>query len=414
MTIRLTTLDNGLRIVSEARPMLETVSVGLWVDVGSRHEPAPLNGVTHCLEHMLFKGTERRTAQDIVLEIESVGGHINAYTSRDHTTYYARTLKDDLPLAVDLLADILMNSVFDEGELTREKDVILQEIGQARDTPDDIVFDHLQSVAYPDQSLGWSILGTPDTVRSFNRDALFSFMADKYRAGSIIVAAVGNLDHDRLVDMARSRFSGLPSGRREADATARYAPGCMVEQRPLEQVHLALAWPGVAHKAPEYYATQIYSTILGGGMSSRLFQKIREERGLAYSIYSFSASHADTGLLGVYAGTSPDQAETVLSLIEEDVQGLGAGATPAELASAKAQLKAGLMMALEATGSRMEQLGRQMLIYGRVIPTEEILMSLDAVTPDDVAAVATRMAESGTRALAAVGGGPVEDLLKAA
>lgn len=405
MSVEVTRLPSGLRIVSESRPQLETVAVGMWVDVGARHEPAKLNGITHCLEHMLFKGTKRRSARDIAFEIEAVGGQMNAYTSRDNTTYYARVMKDDLALAFDLLSDLLLNSQCDDGELTREKDVILQEIGQAVDTPDDIVFDHLQAVAYRDQALGRSILGTPDIVRSFSGDDLRSYLKQNYTAANVVVSAVGNLSHEKLVDLAKEKLAALPDGKPSRTDVGHYTGGVYREPRDLEQVHIAAAWPGCSFKDDGYYALQVYSTILGGGMSSRLFQEVRENRGLAYSVYSFTSSHQDTGLLGIYAGTGPDTAVEAMPVIRSEMESLVKGPDDQEFGIAVAQLKSGLVMALEATTSRMEQLGRQMLVFDRIIPVEEMIGNVEAVTPADVAKTADSILTTDKISLAIVGGG---------
>jgi predicted Zn-dependent peptidase len=410
LSVEITRLESGLRIVSEARPELQTVSVGIWVDVGARHEPVQLNGITHCLEHMLFKGTRERTARDIALEIEAVGGQMNAYTSRDNTTYYARVMKDDLPLAVDILSDIVINSQCDDEELTREKDVILQEIGQALDTPDDVVFDHLQAVAFKDQAIGRTILGPPETVKSLTRQDLRSYLKRNYTAANVVVSAVGNFNHAELVAMVEEKLSALPDGKPSRTVDATYTGGSLREKRDLEQVHVAAAWPGCAFGDDSYYAMQVFSTILGGGMSSRLFQEVRENRGLAYSVYSFTSSHQDTGLLGIYAGTGPDMAEEMATVIRGELEGLSDGPTQQEFDIAAAQLKSGLVMALEATSSRMEQLGRQMLVFDRILPIEEMIDNVDAVTCRDVAAVGERLLSEKSPSVAAVGGGTLDTI----
>lgn len=405
MTVRTTKLASGLRVVSESRRTVETVTIGVWVDVGARFESKEQNGLTHCLEHMLFKGTETRSARAIAFEIEAVGGHMNAYTSRDNTTYYARVLKEDIDLAVDLLADLVLNSVCDAEELEREKDVILQEIGQTRDTPDDIVFDHLQSVAFKNQAIGRTILGEPETVRAFNRNSLMSFLAAHYLAGNIVISAAGNLDHDALVKLVEKKFARLPTGTRKQPAAARYVGGVHLQDRDLEQLHLTLGWPGVSYHDDSYYAHQIYSTILGGGMSSRLFQEVREHRGLAYSVYSFSSSHSETGLFGIYAGTSPDMIAELMPVLKKEMTALAEGPTEEEFQVARAQMKAGLLMALEATTSRMEQLGRQMLLFDRVIPVPEMIGNVEGVSRQDVAEVAGSFLVGDPPSVAAVGDG---------
>lgn len=403
MSVEVTRLENGLRVVSESRRTVETVAIGIWVDVGARYETHEENGLTHCLEHMLFKGTTSRSARDIAFEIEAAGGHMNAYTSRDNTTYYARVLKQDLPLAVDLLSDLVLNSVCDAAELEREKDVILQEIGQTQDTPDDIVFDHLQGVAFKDQSIGRTILGDADNVQSFTREKVLGFLANHYLANTIVVSAVGNLDHEDLVKLVEDKFAAVPTGNRAKPEKARYVGGAHIQDKSLEQLHLTLGWPGVSYHDSRYYAHQIYSTVLGGGMSSRLFQEVREHRGLAYSVYSFSSSHAETGLFGIYAGTHPEQLQDLITVLEDEMAALSNGPSNQEFQIARAQLKAGLLMALEATTSRMEQLGRQMLVFDRVIPVREMIDNVDSVEPEDVRIVADELASNQHRSIAAVG-----------
>ncbi|MBV9829819.1 MAG: insulinase family protein, partial [Alphaproteobacteria bacterium] len=308
MTTQLATLSNGLRIVTDNIPTVDTVSLGLWVDVGTRHEAPEINGVAHFLEHMAFKGTERRTARDIAEEIEAVGGHLNAYTSRESTAYYAKVLKDDMPLALDILSDILLHSTFDPGELERERTVILQEIGQANDTPDDIIFDQFQERAFPDQAMGRPVLGAPEIIRRLKREAVIGYLRDHYGAARMVLSAAGNLDHERLVALAERLFAELPAERPLATEPARYGGGDAREERELEQLHLVIGFPGVPLGDPDYYAALVLSTAFGGGMSSRLFQEVREQRGLVYAIHSFAHSYRDSGLFGIYAGTGEEEA----------------------------------------------------------------------------------------------------------
>ena len=403
MTVQVTTLGNGLRIASDVMPGVETASVGVWVAAGARYEALEDNGISHMLEHMAFKGTRRRSAQGIAEEIEAVGGHLNAYTSREFTAYFARVLRGDLALAVDLLADILQHSVFDESELARERDVVIQEIGQVNDTPDDLVFDHLQGVAFPDQPLGRAVLGTPERVSVFGRQQLLGYMTNHYKAPGMVVAAAGAVDHDVLVRLAGDAFGDLGAGAAPVRDSARYQGGELHEDRDLEQVHLVLAFAAVPYHDPDYYAAHVLSTVLGGGMSSRLFQEIREKRGLAYSIYSFANSYFDTGLFGVYAGTGPDQAEEVLNLTCGEIDNVCAGLPEEEVARARAQHKAGLLMGLESSPARCEQLGRQLLIYGRPIPPAEITAAIDAVDAAAVSRTAWRLVAGAPPSLATLG-----------
>ncbi|GHF30120.1 peptidase M16 [Kordiimonas sediminis] len=409
MRVRITKLSNGIRVVSEKRKTVQTVSLGVWVGVGSRDETESLNGITHCLEHMLFKGTEKRSATDIAYEIEAVGGHLNAYTTRDNTLYYARVLKDDLPLAMDILSDILQYSRFDEKELEREKDVILQEIGQTNDTPDDIVFDNLQATAFKGQPLGRSILGTEENVEAFTSADLHQYLQNNYTSGNIVISAVGALDHNEMVRLVQEYFTSIPTGKPVQTDRAKFTGGRHLKRRKLDQIHLTYGWNGCSFDDDSYYPMQVYSTILGGGMSSRLFQEVREKRGLAYSVYSFASSHFDTGMFGIYAGTGPESAEKLTPVIRGEMEALATGLRAGEIDMAKAQLKAGLMMALEATTSRMEQLGRQLLIFDRIIPVEEMQEKVEAVGEEDVLQLASSIIEQKKTAFAAIGGKEIKD-----
>jgi len=383
MTARVSRLANGLRIATDAIQTVDTVSLGIWVDVGTRHEPAAINGAAHFLEHMAFKGTERRSARDIAEEIEAVGGHLNAYTSRESTAYYAKVLKEDVPLALDILADILQNSTFDPEELERERTVILQEIGQANDTPDDIIFDHFQECAYPEQAMGRPVLGRPEIIRELGRDAVVGYLRDHYGARRMVLAAAGNLEHERLVDLADTLLSGLPAERSVSTEPARYTGGERREDRDLEQLHLVLGFPGVMLGDADYYAASVLSTAFGGGMSSRLFQEIREKRGLVYAIHSFVHGYRDGGLFGIYAGTGEDEAAELVPALCEEALKLQDGLSAIELRRAKAQMKAGLLMSLESTSARCEQLAQHLLIYGTPFDPPELVRRIEAV--DDAA-----------------------------
>lgn len=382
--IRVTTLPNGLRVATDSMDTVETAAVGAWVNVGARHEQANVNGVSHFLEHMAFKGTERRSARAIAEEIEAVGGHLNAYTSREHTAYYARVLKDDIPLAVDLLADILQHSVMDAEELERERTVIVQEIRQAHDTPDDIVFDHFQTTAFPNQPLGRPVLGSAELVESLPRDAILGYMRDHYSAPQMVVAGAGRLDHERLVELAAAAFDDLPARKTLAREPGRYAGGDFRELRTLEQAHILLGLEGFAYEDPDFYAASVFSTLFGGGMSSRLFQEVRERRGLVYSIYSYMSSYTDTGLFGVYAGTGEKELPELIPIVCEEFHKVSQTVGEAEVLRARAQLKASILMSLESPSARCEQLARQLLIFGRPIAVDEVVANIEAV---DVAAV---------------------------
>src|SRR5690349_2465393 len=383
MTVQVSRLANGLRVATETIQSVDTVSLGIWVDVGTRHEPAAVNGAAHFLEHMAFKGTERRSARDIAEEIEAVGGHLNAYTSRESTAYYAKVLKEDVPLALDILSDILLHSSFDPAELERERAVILQEIGQANDTPDDIIFDFFQERAFPEQPMGRPVLGRPEIIRQLSREAVMGYLREHYGAARMILSAAGNLDHDRFVDLAATLLSGMPAERAIATEPARYVGGEHREARELEQLHLVLGFPGLPLGDPDYYAASVLSTAFGGGMSSRLFQEVREKRGLVYSIHSFVHGYRDGGLFGIYAGTGEDEASELVPALCEEAMRLQDGLTAIELSRAKAQMKAGLLMSLESTSARCEQLAQHLLIYGTPFDPPEVVRRIEAV--DDAA-----------------------------
>ncbi len=395
MSVTVSTLPNGLRVATDTMKTVETVSLGMWVGVGTRHERAAENGVSHLLEHMAFKGTERRTAGDIAREIEAVGGFLNAYTAREVTAYYAKVLKDDAALAVDILADILTGSVFDAEELERERTVILQEIGQAQDFPEDVAFDLFQETAFPDQAMGRSILGRPEVVRSLPREAVAGWMGERYRAPAMVLAAAGHIEHEALVGLAERHFAGLPATPAPVPEAARYAGGEAREARDIEQTHLVLGYEGPSFREVGFYPAQLFSTLYGGGMSSRLFQEVREKRGLVYSIYSFASSAADTGLVGVYAGTAQENAEEVLAIVRGELEDLaGGGPDEDELGRARAQLRASLLMARESTSSRCEQLAQQLLVHNRPIPPEELTERVEAVSAAEVMDIAARYASA--------------------
>lgn len=403
MSLKVTTLSNGLRVISDPMPGLETAAVGVWVDTGARHETVAENGISHVLEHMAFKGTEKRTALEIAEVIEAVGGHLNAYTSRDQTAYFARVLKADVPLAVDILGDILQHSSFDDTELGREKEVIVQEIGQTHDTPDDIIFDHLQETAYPDQPLGRSILGTSTKVRGFGRDTIAGYMKKRYLASKMVLSASGAIDHDELVRLAEQAFSELPTDGAINMEGAIYKGGEFLEDRELEQIHFALSVPGVAYGDDDFYTSQILSGLLGGGMSSRLFQELRERRGLCYSVFSFASSFADTGLFTVYAGTGEDQIDELGTVLADELLRVTGGILETEVNRAKAQHKAAMLMGQESPASRSEVYARQMLIFDRTIPAAESIANIDAVSTARVQELAGRLFTSVTPTIAAIG-----------
>ena len=400
--IRVTKLDSGLTIVTETMDRVETVSFGAYVASGTRNEEAQVNGVSHFLEHMAFKGTERRSAAEIAEAVENVGGHINAYTAREQTAYYVKMLKEDLELGADIIGDILTHSTFAPDEVERERGVILQEIGQANDTPDDIIFDHFQEAAYPHQPMGRPVLGTEAIIRSMTGADIQAYMRAHYAASNVVVAAAGALEHNRVVDLVGQHFADLPAEMPRPLEPGRYAGGEFREERDLDQVHVVLGFPSVGYRDLDYYPVLLLSGLLGGGMSSRLFQEIREKRGLVYSVYSFAAPYLETGLFGIYAGTGEAEAAELVPATLEELHRVQIDANQAELNRARAQVKASLLMSMESTGSRCEQLSRQMQVFGRIIPTAETVAKLEAVSVDDVRRAAARIFR-GTPTLAALG-----------
>lgn len=391
MTVRISTLDNGLRVVTDSMETVESVSLGVWVDVGTRHETPDLNGVSHFLEHMAFKGTKKRNALQISEEIENVGGFLNASTSRETTAYYAKVLKDDIGLALDIISDITQNATLDEEELERERAVILQEISQAHDTPDDIVFDHYQETAYPDQPLGYAILGTNDLVSNLTRDQIKAYMDDHYSAPNMILSAAGNLDHDQLVDQANDAFQHLKNEAHTTMAPARYIGGDFRQARDLEQVHLLLGLEGLPITDEDFYALSVLTSLFGGGMSSRLFQEIREKRGMVYSIFADVSCYQDGGLFSVYAGTGAETVAELTPLICDEFKKLLDGVSEEETHRARQQLKSSMLMSLESTSSRTGQIARQLAVFGKPLDTGDIVAKVNAVTTDDIQRVAARI-----------------------
>ena len=391
MQVEITVLPNGLRVVSDRMDAVETVSLGVWVGVGTRHESPELNGISHLLEHMAFKGTRRRSARAIAEEIEAVGGHLNAYTARELTAYYAKVLKEDIGLALDIIADILQHAAMDEEELARERTVVLQEIGQTNDTPDDIIFDYFQETAFPNQPLGRPVLGSAKVVESVPREALLGYMARHYGAARMVLTAAGKLDHAALVAHAAEAFRELPPVTAPALESARYVGGDFRLDRALEQLHLVIGLEGLSYLDPDFYALQVFSTLLGGGMSSRLFQEVRERRGLVYTIHCFSSSFADCGVFGIYAGTGGAEVAELVPVVCHELVRAGGDASEEEVARARAQLKVSTLMALESTGARCDQLAQQMLMFGRPIPISEMIAKIDAVDKSAVARVAARL-----------------------
>lgn len=405
MSVEQTVLDNKITVISESMPHLGTASLGIWVGAGARDEAQSEHGISHFLEHMAFKGTRRRSARRIAEEIEQVGGDINAATSVEQTSYNVRVLGEDVGLGLDILADILTEPAFAPDELAREKNVVVQEIGAVQDTPDDLVFDLFQETAFPGQAVGRSILGTPLTVHGFESSGLEAYLRRTYRGPRMVVAAAGAVDHARLVEDAGARLAAISHEDRPEATQARYAGGTLLTPRTLEQVHVVLGLEGRTYKDPGYHALQVLTNVLGGGMSSRLFQQVREERGLCYSIHAFHWPYSDTGLFGIYAGTDEGDVGELTTVVIDELLATGENVTETEVNRAKAQMKVGLLAALESSGARAEQLARQILGFGRVIPVEEIVAKVDAVSVDAVRQAARDLVRGAHPTLAAIGPG---------
>jgi predicted Zn-dependent peptidase len=396
-------------------PHLGTVALGVWVASGARHEGESEHGISHLLEHMAFKGTKRRTAREIAEEIEQVGADLNAATSLDTTCYYARVLKDDVGVALDILADIIQNPLYSEEELEREREVILQEIASTKDSPDDTVYDLFQDAAFPGQPLGRPILGTPDSVTSFSANDLRGFLTSRYRAGSMVLSAAGNIEHAKLVESAEALFGRLPDGETPGAAPAQYVGGPRRSDRTFEQAHVVLGHKGLSYRDPDFYAAQVFSGLLGGGMSSRLFQEVREKRGLCYSVYSSAWGLGDTGLMSIHASTGPESLEELIKVVRREIaRAVSEKPDDREIQRAKAQLKTGLLMSLESPGSRAEQMARQLLAFDRLLSAEELIEKVDAVTADAVRTTAERVMTGSKMSIAVVGAGRQVNIQKIA
>ena len=391
-------LDNGIRVVSQEMPDHRSVSLGIWVENGSRHESSSENGISHFIEHLLFKGTERRTAAQIAEEMDAIGGILNAFTAKEHTCYYAKILDEDLPLAIDLLTDIFLHSLFDSEEIERERSVILQEISQAEDTPDDYIHDLFSLDFFKDHPLARPICGSVETVSSFRRQDFLTFFKSRYRPRRVVVAAAGHLRHEALVQAFEERLGSVgdtadgSSKPQEGDGMPEMRSGIFQHSKSLEQAHLCLGVSGVHQTHPQRYAAYVLNTLLGGGMSSRLFQEIREKRGKAYSVYSFASSYKDVGYLGVYAGTSLEWVEEVVDLILKELKQLAAGAIKAEeIRRTQGQLVGSMMLGLESTDSWMSHIARNEIYFGEAITTDEVCRGIRAVSHDAVVDLASKL-----------------------
>jgi len=392
-----------MTVLTDDMPHLESASLGVWVKSGSRSENKDEHGISHLLEHMAFKGTKTRTSRQIVEEIENVGGDLNAATSIEHTGYFARVLKEDASLAADILSDILQNSLFDEKELAREQQVIVQEIGASHDDPDDQVFDLFQTAAFADQAIGRTILGTTDSVCGFNPDAIRGYMDRNYVGDRMLLSAAGNIDHDELVEIASDRFSDLKPGGAPEPEKAQYIGGDQRHETDHEQAHILLGLEGRAYNSDGFYASQILAKILGGGMSSRLFQEVREKRGLCYSVYAFNWSFADSGVFGVAASTGADKVGELVPVILQELRNATEEITEEEVVRVRNQMRAGLLMSLESPSARASQLARQQILWGRPIPMEETVERINRITVDRVKQIATEIFDAAKPSVAGVG-----------
>lgn len=400
---KITTLASGLRIADDKMKDVETVSVGVFVNTGSRNETAEINGISHFLEHMAFKGTKSRSAKQIAEEFEGIGGRINAYTSKEKTVYYAKVLKQHAEFAVEFLADILQNSTFDKVELEKERGVILQEIAMTNDTPDDIIFDHFQQTAYPEQALGRSILGPTKNIKKFSHQHFSDYISKQYNYKNMAVVAAGNIKEKDLEKWTKKYFNNLGNNKIKLPQVGKYQGGDFRKEKKLEQINLVMGFKGLSYLDENYYTAQILAMILGGGMSSRLFQEVRENRGLAYSIYAFNQSFFDQGIFGIYAGTTPEKTNELLLATADQVKKICEKISDKELERVRTQFQASLLMAKESTSSRMQRLGGEILSHDRLISDAEVMKKVLAVKKSDVTKLAEKIFFSSKPAFAAIG-----------
>ncbi|WP_158750922.1 pitrilysin family protein [Acidobacterium sp. S8] len=404
--IRRTVLPNGLTILTEKMDYVRSVAMGVWIRAGSRHEMPEVNGISHFVEHMVFKGTKSRSAQHIAREVDAIGGNLDAFTGKETVCFNMKVLDEHVPVALDVLSDLVLNPVFASDEITRERGVILEEIKMDEDNPDYLVHEIFTQAFWKDHPLGRPILGTKETVRRFERDTLCSYYGQKFHGGNMIFSAAGNLDHDAFVEQVTRRFESLPAGESVSFAVSPKTAARIIlkNKKSLEQVQLCLGVPAPAIADESRYVTLVLNTILGGGMSSRLFQTVREERGLAYSIYSDLNPYSDTGSLCVYAGTSADRAVQVVQLVMEQFRRLKNEPLPAdELRRAKDQLKGNLLLSLESSMSRMSNLARQQMHFNYFFGMQEILDKVEAISEDQVLAMANHLFQPGLVAVTLLG-----------
>ncbi len=404
MTARISTIVNGIAVLTEYFEHVESVSLAVTAGAGARDETKAQNGIAHMLEHMAFKGTGRRTSRQIAEAIEAVGGDLNAATSMETTSYQARVLKQDWPLAVDVLGDIITDPVFAEDELAMEKDVILQEIAAANDTPDDLVYELGQKKAFPDQAIGRAILGESEQVAGYCDRDLIVFRDQHYHGGKIVVSAAGKIDHDEFVDQVAEKLGGMKAGKKDGREAARFAGGLSIAEREhLDQTHILLSFPTVGYRDDDIYAIQVLSVILGGGMSSRLFQDVREARGLCYAIYSHVSAYEDKGMFSIYAGTAPDKVGELIEVASDSLLSMTKSCKMHELQRARNQIKAALLMSLESPAARADQIARQYLAFGKVREIAEIIAKIEAVSLEDIKRLVVSLMQPGLLSMSAVG-----------
>jgi predicted Zn-dependent peptidase len=401
-----TLLPNGICLVSERIPHVRSVAVGVWVDTGSRHEPTSKRGVSHFIEHLVFKGTETRTAEEVAKAVDSVGGQMDAFTTKEHTCFYVTVLDRHLPLAVELLSDILLRPLFAADDIERERSVVLQEFRMVEDTPDDLIHDLFAERVWAGHPLGQPILGDKKIILGLDRDTIFRHFVDEYTPGRITIAAAGRLEHAQLADLFSKYFVDFRRGSADRDGAGppELTPRIELVDKPLEQIHFVIGGPGLRQDAPERYVLYLLNTIVGGSMSSRLFQEVRERQGLVYSIYSGNAAFRDCGLFYIYAGTEPAHFPKVLRLVVEELRKLKrSGVTADELARAKEHLKGSLMLSLESTSSRMSRLAKQELYFRQYFSLDEILAAVDRVTVDQMQALVGTLLDRAPLSLVALG-----------
>ncbi len=406
-TVQQTTLSNGLRVITDTVDSVESVALGIWAAVGTRNEDLSHNGAAHMVEHMLFKGTQRRHAAQIVEEIENLGGHMNAYTSREVTSYHVHLLKEHAGLALDTLTDMYQNSIMPVDEVERERHVILQEIGMCHDTPDDLIFDQYYETAYRNQSLGAPILGTSKIISVLDRDALMDYADRLYRPDNTIISAAGNIDHDKFVRDVQQQFQSNKPAQNDNIKDAEYTSGEHREQKDLEQSHIIIGFKGISRTDKNYYHAQALSSLLGGGMSSRLFQEIREKRGLCYSIYTFHSSYSDSGQFGIYAGTGPNDLAELVPVLCDEVQKAIADITEGEVRRAISQMKSSLLMGRESMMNRADQQAKYLIYNDKPLNIADIINSVESTTKQDLMDTAKRIFSS-QPTLAALG--PLQNL----